>query len=65
MPTVLMTGGHRGLGLQAARTLAKRFGCNLVRCRRDPERVKEAVRQLRMQAGVTVVAVPTDLSSVA
>jgi hypothetical protein len=29
MPTILMTGGHSGLGLVGARSIAGQFGCGL------------------------------------
>ena len=41
MPTVLMTGGHSGLGLVGARTLAKRYGCDLILAGRNRERVEK------------------------
>ena len=61
MPTVLMTGGHAGLGLEGARTLAGRFGCNLILAGRNPERVEAAAQQLRMETGVKIEVLQMDL----
>ena len=65
MPTVLMTGGHAGLGLGAAQTLAGRFGCNLILAGRNPERVEPAAQQLRKETGVKVEVLTMDLNSIA
>ena len=65
MPTVLMAGGHAGLGLEGERTLATRFGCNLILFGRDPERVEEAAKQLRSETGVRVEVLQMDLNSLA
>ena len=65
MPTILMTGGHAGIGLVAAQTLASRFGCDLILTGRNPERVEGAARQLRETTGVRVDVVELDLSSLA
>ena len=65
MATVLMTGGHAGLGLEGARTLAKRFGCNLILAGRNPERVERAAEQLRTETGVRVEVLEMDLNSIA
>jgi NAD(P)-dependent dehydrogenase (short-subunit alcohol dehydrogenase family) len=65
MPTVLMTGGHAGLGLEGARTLARRFGCNLILAGRDPKRIEGAAQQLRSETGVRIEVLELDLSSIA
>ncbi len=65
MPTVLMTGGHAGLGLVGARTLARRFGCNLILAGRNRERVEGAAQQLRTETGVSVEVLEMDLNSIA
>ena len=49
MPRILMTGGHAGLGLVAARTLVERFGCELILAGRSLERLEGAARQLRAE----------------
>jgi NAD(P)-dependent dehydrogenase (short-subunit alcohol dehydrogenase family) len=65
MATVLMTGGHAGLGLEGARTLAKRFGSNLILAGRNPDRVGRAAEQLRHETGVRVEVLEMDLNSIA
>ncbi len=65
MPTVLMTGGHSGLGLVGARTLAKRYGCDLILAGRNRERVEKGAQQLRTETGVRVEVLAMDLNSLA
>jgi len=65
MATVLMTGGHAGIGFEGARTLAKRFGCNLILAGRNPERVERAAEHLRKETGVRVEVLEMDLNSIA
>ena len=65
MSTVLMTGGHAGLGLVGAHTLARRFGCNLILAGRSRERTEDAARRLREEIGVRVDVVVVDLDSLA
>ncbi len=60
-----MTGGHAGLGLVAAQTLARRFGRNLILTGRNPERVETAAQQLRTESGVKVEVLTMDLNSIA
>jgi NAD(P)-dependent dehydrogenase (short-subunit alcohol dehydrogenase family) len=64
MPTVLMTGGHAGIGLEGARTLAAQFGCDLILAGRTPERVEAAAQQLRRETGVRVETLEMDLNSI-
>ena len=65
MPTVLMTGGHSGLGLVGARTLAQRYGCDLILAGRNRDRVETGAQQLRAETGVRVEVLTMDLSSLA
>jgi NAD(P)-dependent dehydrogenase (short-subunit alcohol dehydrogenase family) len=44
--TALVTGGNRGIGLEACRQLA-RAGMNVVLAPRDPQRGEEATQKLR------------------
>ena len=46
--TALVTGGNRGIGLEACRQLAG-SGMNLVLAARDPERGEQAAQQLRAE----------------
>lgn len=65
MPTVLMTGGHAGLGLVGAKTLAGRYGCSLILAGRNPERLEEGAKELRAETGARVEVLAMDLSSLA
>jgi NAD(P)-dependent dehydrogenase (short-subunit alcohol dehydrogenase family) len=63
MSTVLMTGGHSGLGLVGAQTLAQRYGCDLILAGRNRERVESGARQLRTETGANVQVLQLDLDS--
>lgn len=65
MPTILITGGHTGLGLECAKRLAATKQVTLLLAGRDVERVEVAAQQLRDQYGVTVATLALDLSSLA
>jgi NAD(P)-dependent dehydrogenase (short-subunit alcohol dehydrogenase family) len=64
MGTTLITGGHAGLGYEAARRLAERKQ-NLVLAGRDLSTVEKAAADLRTHFGIQVVTVLLDLSSLA
>ena len=63
MPTVLITGGHAGLGLECARQLASTFHLNLLLAGRNEEKLDAVATQIRLQYGVTVNTLPLNLSS--
>ncbi len=65
MPTVLITGGHEGIGLAAAKQLASGPRLNLLLAGRSLARVETAAQQIREQYGVTVSTIQLDLSSLA
>jgi len=65
MSTVLITGGHAGLGLIGAQTLAMRFGCNLILAARNPGKAGGAADKLRTETGVRVEVLEMDLNSLA
>ncbi len=65
MPAVLMTGGHSGLGLVGARTLAQRYRCDLILAERNRERVEKGAQQLRAEMGGRVEVLTMDLNSLA
>ncbi len=65
MPTVLITGGHNGIGLAAAKQLASGPHLNLLLAGRNLARVETAAQQIRSQYGVAVGTVQLDLSSLA
>ncbi len=65
MQTVLIVGGHTGLGLEAAKNLSARAQVDLLLAGRDLTRVEVAAQQLRSQYGVKVDTLELDLSSLA
>jgi NAD(P)-dependent dehydrogenase (short-subunit alcohol dehydrogenase family) len=65
MPTVLITGGHGGLGFVAAKQLASDSKLNLVLAGRSMDAVRRAAEEIRSASGVKVTALSLDLSSLA
>jgi NAD(P)-dependent dehydrogenase (short-subunit alcohol dehydrogenase family) len=65
MPTVLITGGHAGIGFECAKQLASRSRCNLVLAGRSVDRMEPAAQQLRTSYGVGVTTLELDTSSLA
>ena len=63
MPTILMTGGHSGIGLVGAKTLVQRYGCDLILAGRNVERVEKGAQVLRAQTGARVEVLAMDLNS--
>jgi NAD(P)-dependent dehydrogenase (short-subunit alcohol dehydrogenase family) len=63
MPTVLITGGHAGIGFECAKQLASRSRCDLVLAGRSAERMEPAAQQLRTSYGVKVTTLKLDTSS--
>lgn len=62
MTTVLITGGHSGIGLEASKRLASR-GTNVVLAGRSPARMTETARTLRAAHNVKVTTLELDTSS--
>lgn len=62
MSTVLITGGHSGIGLGCSRQLAADHH-DLLLAGRSPERMRQVAEELRATCGVTVDTVPLDTSS--
>ena len=58
-----MTGGHSSLGLVGAKTLVKRYGCDLILAGRNLERVEKGAQQLRAEACARVEVLAMDLNS--
>jgi NAD(P)-dependent dehydrogenase (short-subunit alcohol dehydrogenase family) len=65
MSTVLITGGHAGIGFECAKQLASRSRCNLVLAGRSVERMEVAAQQIRKSYGVVVTTLKLDTSSLA
>ena len=63
MSAILMTGGHSGIGWVGAKTLAQRYGCDLILAGRDLERTERGARQLRAETGARVEVIALDLNS--
>lgn len=64
MPTVLITGGHSGLGFEGAKNLAA-MGLNLVLAGRNLESIEPVTAQLRSAHGVKVSGIKLDVASLA
>ncbi|QGY33204.1 SDR family NAD(P)-dependent oxidoreductase [Pantoea cypripedii] len=62
MPTVLITGGHSGLGLEASREIAS-MGFNLILAGRDPIRIESIAKELRLSHNIDVTVLQLDVSS--
>lgn len=65
MPTVLITGGHGGIGLECSKRLASNYHLNLILAGRSPERMEAVARELRAAYGVKVGTLELDTSSLA
>jgi len=65
MSTVLIVGGHAGLGFESAKQLAAHARVNLLLAGRDMKRIEAAAKQLRIQYGVKVDTLALDLNSLA
>jgi NAD(P)-dependent dehydrogenase (short-subunit alcohol dehydrogenase family) len=65
MPTVLITGGHGGIGLECSKLLAGQYRLNLVLAGRSLERMDPVARELQTAYGVKVSTIKFDTSSLA
>lgn len=63
MPTVLMTGGHGGIGFEAAKWLVTHYGYDVVLAGRSPERMTKSAEALKLLAGGNVRLLELDTSS--
>lgn len=61
--TILITGGHSGIGYSCARHLANQYGWNLVLAGRSPDKMNKAAEELRREAGINVTTLALDTSS--
>ena len=65
MPTVLITGGHGGIGLGCSKYLASTYRANLVLAGRSLERVRPVADELSAAHDVNVSVLELDTSSMA
>lgn len=65
MPTILIIGGHTGLGLEVAKNLASTSQVDLLLAGRDLQRVEVAAKQLRTQYGVKISTLELNLGLLA
>jgi NAD(P)-dependent dehydrogenase (short-subunit alcohol dehydrogenase family) len=65
MPTVLITGGQKGVGLQASRTIAGLGGNDLLIGGRDMAEIERVAASLKREFGTNVRALEVDVSSLA
>ncbi len=65
MSTVLITGGHAGIGFECARQLASRSHCDLVLAGRSVDQIETAAQHLRTSYGIAVTTLKLDTSSLA
>ena len=63
MPTVLITGGHGGIGLECSKHLAAHYRTNLLLAGRNLERIEPVARDLAKTYGVKVSTLKLDTSS--
>ena len=63
MPSILIRGGHSGIGLECSKYIAENFRLNLVLAGRSLERMNPAAQELRTAYGVKVSTLKLDTSS--
>lgn len=65
MPTILITGGHSGIGLECVKRIAPNSNLSIVLAGRSPDRMNEVADQLRQNHGTKVSTLQLDTSSLA
>lgn len=65
MATILITGGHSGLGFECSKLLASTYRYNLILAGRSPERMQKVALELQRSYGVKVNVLEMDTSSLA
>ena len=54
MPSILITGGHSGIGAECSKHLATKYKYNLVLAGRSPDKMENFADELRKSYGVKV-----------
>ncbi|WP_236976634.1 SDR family NAD(P)-dependent oxidoreductase [Membranihabitans maritimus] len=65
MPTILITGGHSGIGAECSKLLASKYHFNLILAGRSPEKMETFATELRKSYGIKVNVLNMDTSSLA
>ena len=65
MATILITGGHSGIGIECSRLLASTYHYNLILAGRSPERMEIFAKELRKSYNVNISVLAMDTSSLA
>ncbi|MFD2968758.1 SDR family NAD(P)-dependent oxidoreductase [Sphingobacterium bambusae] len=63
MATILITGGHSGIGIECSKLLASTYHYNLILAGRSPEKMNEFATELRNAYGIKVSVLKMDTSS--
>ncbi len=63
MPTILITGGHSGIGIECCKVLASQYKYNLILAGRSPERMENFAKELIKSYGIKVSVLAMDTSS--
>lgn len=63
MPTILITGGHGGIGLECSRHLAEHYGTDLLLAGRTLHRIEPVARELEKSFGIRATPLELDTSS--
>lgn len=63
MATILITGGHSGIGLECSKLLASKYHYNLILVGRSPEKMELFAMELRKSYGIKVIVLYMDTSS--
>lgn len=65
MPTILITGGHSGIGVECSKLLASKYRSNLILAGRSPGKMDTFATELRNSYGIKVNVLKMDTSSLA
>jgi NAD(P)-dependent dehydrogenase (short-subunit alcohol dehydrogenase family) len=65
MPSILITGGHSGIGIACCKLLASTYKSNIILAGRSPEKMEVFAKELRKSYGIKVHVVAMDTSSLA